>query len=38
MELLPAPQNPSIIRSHLHRSAIIRLITSGVAEYQLSKE
>lgn len=38
MVLLPAPQNPSIIISQAHLSAIIRLIFSGVTEYQLSEK
>lgn len=38
MALLPAPQNPSIIKSQVHLSATKRLIFSGVTEYQLSKK
>lgn len=37
MALLPAPQNASIIVSHLHLSAISFAISSGVTENQLSK-
>ena len=38
MALLPAPQNASIIVSHLHLSAISFAISSGVTENQLSKK
>jgi len=36
MELLPAPQNASMIVSHLHLFAISFAISSGVTENQLS--